>query len=81
MSSATISEAMDAARKFIANTADRYTYINREMALLDYNSDIASAKSDGRIDLMRNMLAAGLTTIEKIKEAGLLTPSELAALS
>lgn len=32
------------------NPAERHAYINRQMAIMDYNSDIADAKEEGRVE-------------------------------
>ena len=37
MSEAAIGAAMQAAREFMASTEERRQYLNREMAILDYN--------------------------------------------
>ena len=39
MSDEAIHKAVDAARTFLQNDAERLAYINRELAILDYNSD------------------------------------------
>ena len=39
MSDEAIHKAVDAARTFLQNDAERRAYINRELAILDYNSD------------------------------------------
>ena len=47
MSEAAIKEAMRAAQKFMNDTAKRRSYINRQMAIMDYNSGIRSAREEG----------------------------------
>ena len=47
MSEAAIKEAMRAAQKFMNDTAERRSYINRQMAIMDYNSGIQSAREEG----------------------------------
>lgn len=47
MSEAAIKDAMDAAKQFLSDTAKRRAYINRQMAVMDYNSGIRSAKEEG----------------------------------
>ncbi|WP_416195599.1 hypothetical protein [Selenomonas sp.] len=47
MSEAAIKEAMQAAQKFMNDTAERRSYINRQMAIMDYNSGIRSAREEG----------------------------------
>ena len=47
MSDAAIHDAMKAAREFMQNTAERRAYINREMAIIDYNTNTREAFEDG----------------------------------
>ena len=55
MSDAAISGAMDAARVFLADDDERWNYINRQMAILDYNSGI----QDSREEVLREGLKEG----------------------
>ena len=45
-----IHKAVDAARTFLQNDAERRAYINRELAILDYNSDHRDAFEEGRAE-------------------------------
>ena len=47
MSDEAIHDAMKAAREFMQNTAERREYINREMAIIDYNTNTREAFEDG----------------------------------
>lgn len=47
MNDAAIHDAMKAAREFMQNTAERRAYINREMAIIDYNTNTREAFEDG----------------------------------
>ena len=47
MSDEAIHKAVDAARTFLQNDAERLAYINRELAILDYNSDHRDACEEG----------------------------------
>ncbi len=47
MSEAAIQNAMDAARIFLNNTAERRLYINREMARMDRESQLEDAHEEG----------------------------------
>ena len=47
MSEAAISTAMQAAREFLASTEERRQYLNREMAIMDYNSFMEYCRKDG----------------------------------
>lgn len=48
MSEAAIKDAMNAARIFFNNPVERNNYISREIATMDYNSNIRGAKEEGR---------------------------------
>lgn len=47
MSDAAIHDAMKAAREFMQNTAEQRARINREMAIIDYNTNIREAFENG----------------------------------
>ena len=47
MSDAATNNAMDAAKVFLSNDDDRLKYINRQMAIMDYNSALRVAREDG----------------------------------
>ena len=47
MSDAAIHDAMKAAREFMQNTAEQRARINREMAIIDYNTNIREAFEEG----------------------------------
>ena len=47
MSDAAIKEAMDAAKVFLSNTAGQRAYINRQMAIMDRQSQLENAHNDG----------------------------------
>lgn len=48
MSEMAIREAMDAANIFMQNDEQRLAYINREMAIMDYKSDMEGSREAGR---------------------------------
>ena len=48
MSEAAIRNAMDAADIFMQSEEQRLAYINREMAIMDYNSDMEGCREEGR---------------------------------
>ena len=50
MSDEAIHKAVDAARTFLQNDAKRLAYINRELAILDYNSDHRDAFEEGKAE-------------------------------
>jgi len=43
-----IGDAMDASKKYIMNDEEYWTYLNREAAILDYNTDRRAALAEGR---------------------------------
>ncbi len=51
MSEAAIQNAMEAARIFLNNTAERRLYINREMARMDKESQLEDANEEGAISI------------------------------
>lgn len=59
MSDAAISGAMDAARVFLADDDERWNYINRQMAILDYNSGIQDSREEGLKEGRREGLREG----------------------
>ena len=50
MSDEAIHKAVDAARTFLQNDAECLAYINRELAILDYNSDHRDAFEEGKAE-------------------------------
>ena len=59
MSDEAIHKAVDAARTFLQNDAERLAYINRELAILDYNSDHRDAFEEGKAEGRREGEAKG----------------------
>ena len=59
MSDEAIHKAVDAARIFLQNDAERLAYINRELAILDYNSDHRDAFEEGKAEGRREGEAKG----------------------
>ena len=60
MSDAAISGAMDAARVFLADDDERWNYINRQMAILDYNSGIQDSREEGLREGLREGRKEGI---------------------
>lgn len=56
MSETTINDAVNAARAFFNNETERRQYINREMAIMDYNANINGAREEGREEGSARML-------------------------
>ena len=65
MSDEAIHKAVDAARTFLQNDAERLAYINRELAILDYNSDHRDAFEEGKAEGRREGEAKGRKEGEK----------------
>ena len=61
MSDEAIHKAVDAARTFLQNDAERRAYINRELAILDYNSDHRDAFEEGEAKGRKEGEAKGIT--------------------
>lgn len=68
MSEAAISNAYDAASAFMMNPQDRMSYVNRQMAIMDYNSGMNAAEERGEKTgeqrmsaLMQKLLSDGRT--------------------
>ena len=76
-----------AASLFIQTEEQRLTYVNREMAIMDYQSDMNACKEEGReegeaagaIQMIKNFLAAG-TPLEYIRKASGWTDEDILAL-
>lgn len=69
MSEAAIRDAIDAARIFFKDPAEKMQYVNREMAISDYNTNIIAAKEEGEdkvLDLVEKLLADG--RIDEIRQ-------------
>ncbi len=75
MSDAAISGAMDAARVFLADDDERWNYINRQMAILDYNSGIQDSREEG----LREGIGIGrVGMLAELVRDGILTPGQAA---
>ena len=83
MSDAAISGAMDAARVFLADDDERWNYINRQMAILDYNSGIQDSREDGLREGLREGRREGIGIgrvgmLAELVRDGILTPGQAA---
>ena len=80
MSDTAIKEAMDAAKIFLSNTAGRRAYINRQMAIMDRQSQLESAHKEGltqgKLEDALEMLKDGLS-LEKIAKYTKLSVQEI----
>ncbi len=78
-----IKDAFSAADLFMQDEEQRLAYVNREMAIMDYQSDMKSyreeGKEEGKEDLIRNLLTVG-TPIEYIRKATGWTEEAILAL-
>ena len=83
MSDAAISGAMDAARVFLADDDERWNYINRQMAILDYNSGIQDSREDGLKEGLKEGRREGIGIgrvgmLAELVRDGILTPGQAA---
>ena len=65
MSDAAIHDAMKAAREFMQNTAEQRARINREMAIIDYNTNIREAFEEGFEKGIKKVKEQGIKKGEK----------------
>ena len=83
MGAEAIKDAFSAADLFMQDEEQRLAYVNREMAIMDYQSDMKSyreeGKEEGKEDLIRNLLTVG-TPIEYIRKATGWTEEAILAL-
>ncbi len=68
MSDTAINNAMDAAKTFLSNDDDRLKYLNRQMAIMDYNSAIRGAREDGFTDGEASGKARGMDQLSQLME-------------
>lgn len=66
MSDAAISNAMKAARQFLASTEERRQYLNREMTIMDYNSLMESSRQQGLEQGLKKGLEKGESRMIKL---------------
>ena len=79
MSDAAISGAMDAARVFLADDDERWNYINRQMAILDYNSGIQDSREEGLKEGRREGISIGrVGMLAELVRDGVLTLGQAA---
>jgi len=64
-----IHKAVDAARTFLQNDAKRLAYINRELAILDYNSDHRDAFEEGEAKGREEGMKAGQQKLRLLMSA------------
>lgn len=83
MEATAIKDAFSAADLFMQDEEQRLAYVNREMAIMDYQSDMKSYRDEGREEgkeeLIRNLLTVG-TPIEYIRKASGWTEEAILAL-
>ena len=73
METTAIKDAFSAADLFMQNEEQRLAYVNREMAIMDYQSDMNAYREEGRregrqegasktaLDIAQNMLSLGIS--------------------
>lgn len=83
MEATAIKDAFNAADIFMQNEEQRLAYVNREMAIMDYNADLRAFREEGREEgksaLIQSLLKAE-TPIEYIRKATGLTDEAILAL-
>ena len=83
MEATAIKDAFSAADLFMQDEEQRLAYVNREMAIMDYQSDMNAYREEGRkegkADLVRNLLTVG-TPMEYIRKASGWTDEAILAL-
>ena len=83
MEATAIKDAFSAANLFMQDEDQRLAYVNREMAIMDYQSDMNAYREEGEeagaIKMIKNFLAAG-TPIEYIRKASGWTDDAILAL-
>ena len=76
MNEASIQTALDATAIFMQNSDERLKYLNREMAIMDYESDKAAwmdegrkeGREEGRDEMIKLLLSLGKITADDVKE-------------
>lgn len=80
MNEASIQTALDATAIFMQNSDERLKYLNREMAIMDYESDKAAwidegrkegreeGRAEGRDETIELLLSLGKITADDVKE-------------
>jgi len=89
MNEAAIQTALDAAAVFMQNKKERLNYLNREMAILDYESDkdawIDEGKAEGRIesllDSVHSLMKKKGWSSDEAMDVLSITPEERAIIS
>ena len=59
-----IKDAMDATQVFLSNKEERRRYINREMAIMDRLSEIASAREETKLEDIKTLMRKGNLSLE-----------------
>lgn len=52
-----IQDAINATNLFMQDEEQRLAYVNREMAIMDYQSDMNDCREEGAVDMIKNFLA------------------------
>ena len=88
MNETAIQTALDATAVFMQNKKERLDYLNREMAIMDFESDKAAwieegrmeGRMEGREETIRALLANGTIPLEVIQKATGMTQEQLESL-
>jgi len=80
MNEVSIQTALDATAIFMQNSDERLKYLNREMAIMDYESDKAAwidegrkegreeGREEGRDEMIKLLLSLGKITADDVRE-------------
>ena len=76
MNEAFIQTALDATAIFMQDSDERLKYLNREMAIMDYESDKAAwidegrkeGREEGRDEMIKLLLSLGKITADDVRE-------------
>ena len=68
MSDATIKKAVNDTDIFMMDFEERLKYINRQMVIMDYNTDMRVSREEGREEMANNIALAMLRDDKPIEE-------------
>ncbi|WP_432647488.1 PD-(D/E)XK nuclease family transposase [Mitsuokella sp.] len=63
-----IKDALDATQVFLSDKEERRRYINREMAIMDCRSELASVRDETMLENIRNFVAGTGWSVERVMD-------------
>ncbi|MGN0949327.1 MAG: hypothetical protein ACI4OH_01080 [Mitsuokella sp.] len=63
-----IKDALDATQVFLSDKEERRRYINREMAIMDRRSELASVRDETMLENIRNFVAGTGWSVERVMD-------------